>query len=39
LFRRASQPFLVFRERGGAGVAVVYRRDDGGYGLLRQVKD
>lgn len=38
-FQRSLQPFLVFREHGGAGVAVIYKREDGEYGLVRQLKD
>ncbi len=28
------EPFLVFRREGDGGVAVVYKRDDGSYGLI-----
>ena len=29
-----SQPFLLFRNVDSGQIAVVYRRDDGGYGLI-----
>lgn len=35
-FAASSSPFFVFRDAGSGEVAVLYRRDDGGYGLMRQ---
>ena len=29
-----NEPFLVFRTENGGNVAVVYKRDDGSYGLI-----
>ena len=29
-----NEPFLVFRQESGGNVAVVYKRDDGSYGLI-----
>jgi putative sigma-54 modulation protein len=35
-FAASSSPFFVFRNTENGEVAVLYRRDDGGYGLMRQ---
>ncbi|MBK9303047.1 MAG: HPF/RaiA family ribosome-associated protein [bacterium] len=35
-FAAAGSPFFVFRDAESGEVAVLYRRDDGGYGLMRQ---
>ena len=38
-FRDSQYPFLVFRNRDSSRVAVVYRREEGTYGLLEQRED
>jgi len=38
-FRDSAHPFFVFRNSETAQVAVIYRRDDGGYGLLQPIED
>lgn len=38
-FRDSRYPFLVFRNRDSSRVAVVYRREEGAYGILEQRED
>jgi putative sigma-54 modulation protein len=39
IFRNSQHPFFVFRNRETAKVSVVYRRDDGDFGLLEPVDE
>jgi putative sigma-54 modulation protein len=39
VFRESAHPFFVFRNSETSQVAVIYRRDDGGYGLLQPIVD